>query len=190
LIILLLILCAHFTSECPAQQSEVAALEARAAELEQRIAALQQELNEIRDKIAELTPHPLTPYEALVSFERRPDKRITVEFGVAPIGYPSGLVTAGDDPEPAIIATWDNYFHGGGTLTAIVPPNVYRRLSLPTKDGQKVKLTMGRERQQVVDHIEKHGIRVTGVMQPGEGFSDNDFTIRVKRPEDVQLYIR
>jgi len=188
---LILLFVAGVTSDCfaQAQQSEVAALQARAAKLEQQIADLQKELDDVRDKIAELNPHPLTPYEALAAFERHPERPVTVEFGVERIGYPDGLIKDGDDLEPAIIATWDNFFPGGGTLTAIVPPSVYRQLTLPTKDGRTVKLTRGNERQQVVKHIEANGIRVTGIMQRG-GFSDNDYTIQVEKPEDVVLYIK
>jgi len=191
-IALILILCgAAITSEGSAEQPDVATLKARAAELEQQIATLQQELEALRDKIDELSPHPLTPYEALASFKRHPDKPVTVEFGVQRIGYPNGLVIEGDDPAPAIIATWDNFFPGGGTLTAIVPPDVYRKLALPTKDGEKMKLSVGKERQQVVDHIETNGIRVTGIMRENEeGFSGEDYVIRVEKPEDVVLYVR
>jgi hypothetical protein len=78
---------------------------------------------------------------------------------------------------------------GGGTLTAIIPPAVYRKLKLPAAEPGATPLTPGEERAQVVKHIETHGIRVRGILEPG-GFRDEDYTIEVADPGDVVLYLK
>ena len=46
-------------------------------------------------------------------------------------------------------------------------------------------LTAGKERQQVVEHVEKHGIRVTGVLRDN-GF--DQYVIVIEDPANVVLY--
>ena len=115
-----------------------------------------------------------------------PTKPVTVEFGVERIGVPDTLTRVGEDPDPPIIAKSDNYLPGGGTLTAIFPPRVYKKLLLPAKDAKRVPLTAGKERQQVIEHVEKHGIRVTGVLRD-KGF--DQYVIVIEDPANVVLYI-
>jgi len=166
------------------------ALQQRAASLERMIADLENELLQVRRELAKLSPRRgVTPQEAVEQSKRFPKEPVTVEFGVEPIGYPDGPIREGEDLEPAIMARWDNYLVGGGTMTAIVPPKIYRQLMLPTKDGGKVALSPGQERKQVVRHIEEHGIRVTGVLEPG-GINNDQYVIRVNEPRDVVLYIK
>jgi hypothetical protein len=171
-------------------KTDAQALQQRAADLERMIADLERELLQVR---RELSKSPLrrgvTPQEAVEQFKRFPKEPVTVEFGVEPIGFPDAPIREGDDQEPAIMARWDNYLVGGGTLTAIVPSKVYRQLTIPTKEGGKVALTSGQERSQVVKHIEEHGIRVTGVLEPG-GINNVQYVIRVDEPENVVLYIK
>ena len=164
-------------------------LRQRAANIERLIADLEKELLEVRRELAKVSRRGMTPHEAVEQFRKFPQEPVTVEFGVEPIGYPDGPIREGEDPEPAIVARWDNYLVGGGTLTAIVPPKVYRQLMLPTQDGGKVPLTPGQERKQVVRHIEEHGVRVTGVLEPG-GINQDQYVIRVDGPEKVVLYIK
>jgi hypothetical protein len=164
-----------------------AVLEKQAASLEHRIADLQRELAAVRAKLEKLSPQKaLTPAQAVESFRKNPTESVTVEFGVERIGVQDTLTRVGDDPDPSIIAKWDNYLPGGGTLTAILPPSVYKKLLLPTNEGKKVPLTPGSERQQVVDHVEKHGIRVTGLLRD-KGF--DQYVIVVADSEKVVLYI-
>jgi hypothetical protein len=165
------------------------ALAERAKDIESLIASLEKELAHVRGQLAGLPGRRgVTPQEAVDQFRRWPDVPVTVEFGVEPVGYPDAPTREGDDPEPAISATWDNRLVGGGTLTAIIPPAVYRQLKIPASGGGSTPLAPGQERKQVVKHIETHGIRVTGILQPG-GFQNADFVIRVSKPEDVVLYI-
>jgi hypothetical protein len=166
------------------------ALQQRATDLVRMIADLEQELLRVRRELAKISPRRgVTPQEAVEQFKRFPKEPMTVEFGVERIGYPDSPIRDGDDKEPAIVAKWDNYLVGGGTMTAIIPPKVYRQLVLPTKDGGKVALSPGQERKQVARHIEEHGIRVTGVLEPG-GINNDQYVIRVNEPEDVVLYIK
>jgi hypothetical protein len=166
------------------------ALQQRAAELERQIADLEKELLRVRRELAKVVPRRgVTPQEAVEQFKRFPNEPVTVEFGVEPIGNPDGPIREGEDSEPAIVARWDNYLVGGGTITAIVPAKVYRRLALPTKDGGKLALTPGQERKQVIRHVEEHGIRVTGVLEPG-GINLDQYVIRVNEPGEVMLYIK
>src|SRR5262245_34207747 len=166
------------------------ALQQRAAKIERMIADLEKELRQVRRELAKVMPRRgMPPQEAVEQFKRFPKEPVTVEFGVEPIGYQDAPIREGEDPEPAIMARWDNYLVGGGTITTIVPPKVDRRLTLPTKDGGKVSLTPGQERKQVVKHIEEHGIRVTGMLEPG-GINDDQYVIRVNELGDVVLYIK
>ncbi len=176
--------------EVLAAPPDAAALAERAQHLTGLIASLEQELAHVRGQLARLPGRKgITPQEAVEQFKRIPDVPVTVEFGVEPVGFPDAPARQGDDPEPAISATWDNRLVGGGTLTAIIPPAVYRKLKLPATDGSTTPLAPGQERKQVVKHIETHGIRVTGKLQPG-GFSNEDFVILVAEPEEVVLYIK
>jgi len=173
-----------------ADPPEAAALAERARDIEGLIASLEKELAHVRGQLARLPGRRgVTPQEAVDQYQRSPDVPVTVEFGVEPVGYPDAPARLLDDPEPAISATWDNRLVGGGTLTAIVPPAVYRQLKIPALDGGSTPLTPGQERAQVVKHIETHGIRATGILQPG-GLQNEDFVIRVSEPEDVVLYIK
>jgi hypothetical protein len=180
-----------FAAEPPRDaRPDAQALQQRAADIERLIADLERELLLVRRELAKVTPRRgLTPYEAVEQFKRFPKEPVTVEFGVEPVGYPDAPTREGDDPEPAIMARWDNYLVGGGTITAIVPPKVYRQLTIPTKEGGKVALTPGQERKQVVKHIEEHGIRVTGVLEPG-GINNDQYVIRVDEAANVVLYIK
>ncbi len=166
------------------------ALMQRAADIERLIAELEKELVQVRRELAKISPRRgVTPQEAVEHFKRFPKEPVTVEFGVEPIGYPDGPIREGEDPEPAIMARWDNYLVGGGTITAFIAPKAYRQLALPAKDGGKVPLTPGQERRQVVKHIQEHGIRVTGVLEP-TGINNDQYVIRVDEPENVVLYIK
>lgn len=170
--------------------ADEAALRERAESIQRLIVSLEKELAHVRGQLAELpAARGVTPQEAVEQFKKFPKEPVTVEFGVEPVGYPDVLVRPGDDPEPAIWARWDNRLVGGGTLTAVVPPAVYRKLLLPTADGGKKALTAGEERAQVVRHIEEHGIRVTGLLEPG-GFQKEDYVIQVTDPANVVLYIK
>lgn len=172
-----------------ASPPEEAALTERAANLERLIASLEKELVHVRRQLAKLPARRgVTPQEAVEQFKRFPLEPVTVEFGVEPVGFPDGPVRLGDDPEPEIWARWDNRLVGGGTLTAVVPPAVYRQLKLPAAEGGAIRLTPGQERAEVVKHIETHGIRVRGVLEAG-GFQNEDYLIRVSEPDDVALYI-
>jgi hypothetical protein len=173
-----------------ADSPDADSLRQRVAAIERLIASLQEELVDIQRRL-DKPPHrkALTPSEAVEQFKRLPQEPITVEFGVEPVGYPDAPSREGDDPEPAISARWDNRLVGGGTLTAIVPPAVYRQLLLPASDGSKRPLALLQERKEVVRHIETHGIRVTGVLKPG-GFQGEDYTIQVTDPVNVVLYIK
>ncbi len=183
-----LILCCQ--AGVKANPPDGAALTERAENIQRLIAALEEELVHVRRQLAKLPARRgVTPQEAVEQFKRFPMERVTVEFGVEPVGYPDVLVRPGDDPEPGIWARWDNRLVGGGTLMAIVPPAVYRKLKLPATDGVAIALTPGQERAQVVKHIETHGIRVTGVLEPG-GFQNEDYVIRISDPGDVVLYIK
>lgn len=173
-----------------ADPPDEAVLRQRADNIERLIASLESELAHVRGQLATLpSGKGVTPQQAVEQFQRFPKTPVTVEFGVEPIGYPDVLIRPGDDPEPAIWATWDNRLIGGGTLTAIIPPAVYRQLQLPSADGAKTPLTPGQERAQVVSHIEKHGVRVTGILEP-TGFHDRDYLIHVSDPAKVSLYIK
>ena len=174
----------------PVVPSDAQALQQRAAAIERLIAELEKELLQVRRELAKSSPRRgVTPHEAVEQFKRFPKEPVTVEFGVEPIGYPDGPIREGEETEPAIMARWDNYLVGGGTITAIVPAKVYRQLTLPTTGGGKVPLMLGQERKQVVNHIEEHGIRVTGVLEPG-GINNDQYIIRVIEPENVVLYIK
>jgi hypothetical protein len=175
--------------EALAAPPEAAALAERARDIEGLITSLEKELAHVRGQLARLPGRRgVTPQEAVDQFKRWPKEPVTVEFGVEPVGYPDAPARLGEDPEPAISATWDNRLVGGGTLTAIVPPAVYRQLKIPASDGSSTPLAPGQERKQVVKHIETHGIRVTGILQP-VGFQNQDFVIRVSEPTEVVLYI-
>jgi hypothetical protein len=166
---------------------EKAALEKQAAELRQQIARLQKELEIVEERWQKLAPRrALTPAEAVAAFRTKPENPVTVEFGVLPIGERSGPIAVGEDPDPAIIAVWDNYLPGGGTLTAVIPPGVFKKLQLPNKDGTKNPLKLGEERKQVVGHIETNGIRVTGVLRD---HGRDRFSITIDDPANVVLYI-
>jgi hypothetical protein len=181
------ILVALGVSTAWAAQPDQAALEQRAASLEKQIGELQRELAQVREALQTRSPRKaVTPHDAVAAFQKNPKQPVTVEFGVERIGYPDAPSRVGDDPEPAISATWDNYLPGGGTLTAIVPPQVYRKLLLPTTDGKTVALAPGKERRQVVEHIERHGLRVTGVL---ERDAWNGYVIRIEDAKNVELYI-
>jgi hypothetical protein len=173
-----------------ADPPEAAGLVERAKNIEGLIASLDRELAHIRGQLARLPGRKgVTPQEAVEQFKRWPKEPVTVEFGVEPVGYPDAPVRLGDDPEPAISARWDNFLPGGGTLTAIVPPAVYRKLAIPAPDGSQTALATGQERAQVVKHMETHGIRVTGLLEPG-GFHGEDYVIRISKPQEVVLYIK
>jgi hypothetical protein len=166
------------------------ALRQRADELERLIGSLEKELVHVRRQLARLPARRgVTPEQAVEQFQRFPKEPVTVEFGVEPVGYPDAPARLGEDPEPAISARWDNRLLGGGTLTAIVPPAVYRKLKVPGAAAGAAPPTPGAERAQVVKHIETHGIRVTGVLEPG-GFKNEDYVIQVSDPGDVVLYIK
>jgi hypothetical protein len=166
------------------------ALKQRSADIERLIAELEKELLHVRRELAKVSPRRgVSPQEAVEQFKRFPKEPVTVEFGVEPIGYPDGPIREGDDPEPPIMARWDNYLVGGGTMTAVIPPKLYRQLAIPAKDGSKVPLTPGQERSQVVKHIQEHGIRVTGVLEP-TGINSDQYVIRFDEPENVVLYIK
>jgi hypothetical protein len=188
-----------FVSFASAADASDPANDARIAALEQRLAALERQVREVREESTALRNakstnsasqnalrRGVTPAEAVESFRRAPKEPVTVELGVQSIGYPDGPIPIGEDPEPAISATWDNYFVDGGTFTAIVPPAVYRKLTLPGKDGSRTPLTLGAERREVVKHIEENGIRVTGVIVEDGGH----FRIVVDSADDVVLYIK
>lgn len=178
------------SSPLQAESPDADSLRQRAETIERLIAALQDELAYIRRQLG--TPpqrKAVSPSEAVEQFKRFPKEPVTVEFGVEPVGYPDAPSRLGDDPEPAISARWDNRLIGGGTLTAIVPPAVYRKLLLPASDGTMRSPAPGEERKAVVRHIETHGIRVTGVVMPG-GFQGEDYTILVADPASVVLYIK
>ncbi len=165
-------------------------LRQRADAIERLIASLQDELAHIRSQLDKPSHRKaVTPQEAVEQFKRFPKEPVTVEFGVEPIGYPDVIVRVGDDPEPPIWARWDNRLVGGGTLTAIVPPAVYRKLTLPATDASQKPLTLRDERKEVVRHIETHGIRVTGILMPG-GLHGEDYTIQITDPANVVLYIK
>jgi hypothetical protein len=176
--------------EALAAPPDAAALAERARDIAGLIASLEKELAHVRGQLATLPGRRgVTPQEAVDQYKRWPDVPVTVEFGVELVGYPDAPARGGDDPEPAISATWDNRLVGGGTLTAVVPSAVYRQLKIPAVGGGSTPLAPGQERAQVVKHIETHGIRVTGILQPG-GLQNEDFVIRVSQPEDVVLYIK
>jgi hypothetical protein len=82
---------------------------------------------------------------------------------------------------------WDNYLVDGGTLEAVVPPAVYKKLALPGKDNARSPLAVRDARREVVKHVEQHGIRVTGTI---EQVAFNRFVIKVASPEQVALYIK
>ena len=169
---------------------EAAGLAERAKCIEGLIASLEQELAHVRRQLAGLPGRKgVTPQEAVAQFKRSPADPVTVEFGVEPVGYPDAPIRMGDDPEPAISAVWDNRLVGGGTLTAIIPPAVYRKLTIPGPDGSQAALSPGQERAQVVKHIESHGIRVTGILEPGK-FRNEDYVIRISEPENAVLYVK
>lgn len=167
-------------------------LEVQLAAIEQQAREASTELVALRELLTKHAPaskskrRGVTPPEAVESFRRDPKGPVTVEFGVQRIGYPDGPIAVGDDPEPAIGATWDNYLPGGGTFTAFVPPSVYRQLTLPNPEGPRKPLTPGRERLEVVEHVEQHGIRVTGILREDGGH----YRIVVDSPDDVVLYIK
>jgi hypothetical protein len=116
-------------------------LEQRATALEHQIAVLQRELAQVRDELAKFEPaRAMTPAEAVAAFLADPKQSVTVEFGVAPIGERSGPVRVGDDPDPPIVAVWDNFLVDGGTLEAVVPPAVYKKLALPGKTTRDRRL--------------------------------------------------
>jgi hypothetical protein len=172
-----------------ADPPDAAALAERASNLERLIDSLEEELVHIRRQLAKLPARKgVTPQAAVEQFKKHPNEPVTVEFGVEPIGFPDAPIRQGDDPEPGISARWDNRLVGGGTLTAIIPPAVYRKLKLPAAEGGAISLTPGRERAEVIKHIETHGIRVTGVLVPG-GFQNEDYVIQVSDPSEVVLYI-
>jgi len=190
LVCVLVAMCIASQQEVLATPPDAATLAERARQLAGLIASLEKELAHVRGQLARLPGHRgVTPQEAVDQFQRSPHVPVTVEFGVEPVGYPDAPSRLGDDPEPAISATWDNRLVGGGTLTAIIPPAVYRQLKIPAADGGSTPLAPGQERAQVVKHIETHGIRVTGILEPA-GFQNEDFVIRVNQPEDVVLYIK
>ena len=172
------------------ESSDVHTLQQREGDLARKIAELEQELLQVRRALAKATPRRgVTPLTAVERFQRFPKEPVTVEFGVEQVGDTSGLIRQGDDPEPAIVAKWDNYLVGGGTMMAVIAPKAYRQLSLPTLQGDKVALTPGQERREVVKHIQEHGIRVTGVLEP-TGINGDQYVIRVDEPENVMLYIK
>jgi hypothetical protein len=173
-----------------ADPPNAAALAERASNLERLIDSLEEELVHVRRQLAKLPARKgVTPQAAVEQFKKHPKEPVTVEFGVEPIGFPDAPVRQGDDPAPAISARWDNRLVGGGTLTAIIPPPIYRKLKIPTAAGGEISLTPGKERAEVIRHIETHGIRVTGVIEPG-GIQNEDYLIRVIEPGEVVLYIR
>lgn len=177
-----------FTIACDLAADDPVTLEKRTAHLEKEIDRFQRELAQVREALAkQRPPKAVSPVEAVSMFRKDPNQIVTVEFGVQKIGYPDGPIPIGEDPEPAISATWDNYLVDGGTLTAVIPPRIYRKLTLPGKEGSRVALSPGMQRKQVVAHIEANGVRVTGAIKE---ISPNRFTIFIDDAAKVVLYIK
>ncbi len=101
------VLAIGFDAEAPVtkpilSKARVERLEKQVAYLASRIPVLQKMLDDAQAELRHGAPPPaMTPNEAVESFKADPNKAVTVEFGVQPIGVHSGLVRVGDDPDSA-----------------------------------------------------------------------------------------
>ena len=103
-------------------KARVSRLEKQIADLQPRIAVQQRILADAQAELkAGVRPLAMTPAEAVASFEKDPKQPVTVEFGVAPIGFPDGPSRDSDDAGSPMVLAWDNLFPGGGTFSAVVP---------------------------------------------------------------------
>jgi hypothetical protein len=179
--------------------ADIAALEQRIARLEQQASQLQQDLQAAKQELQRLAPRKvraMTPQDAVNAYLKDPDQPVTVEFGVEPgcAAILDGLVREGEDPVGPIRAVWDNRLVDGKTLTAYLPPKVYRRLKgFAPDDERKVVVAQPGEslldplRSRVAKHIEENGIRVTGAIQR-DAFEN--YFIQVDDPLNVVTYIK
>jgi hypothetical protein len=178
----------------------VARLEKQIADLQPRIALQQKILADAQAELkAGVRPLAMTPAEAVASFQKDPKQPVTVEFGVAPIGFPDGPSRHIDDAGSPMVLAWDNLFPGGGTFSAVVPRRVYLRLAdfapAPPNaplggDAFAVELagepSSDRLRQRITAHLEANGIRIIGIV---ERHGDN-YVINVTDPAQVIVYIK
>jgi len=177
----------------------IAALEQRISRLERLAGELQEELAAARRDLERLQPRKVrgvTPQEAVNSFQKDPERPVTVEFGVEPgcAAIHDGLIREGDDPVGPMRAVWDNRLTDGKTLTAYLPPKAYRRLKgfAPADEREIIEarpgeLSIDPLRSRVARHIEENGIRVTGKLQE-DGFGN--YFIQVGDAADVVTYIK
>lgn len=184
----------------PAQEAEtLAALEQRIARLERLSRELESELAATRRDFERLRPRKtrgVTPQEAVNSCLRDPERPVTVEFGVEPgcAAILDGLIREGEDPVGPMRVVWDNRLTDGKTLTAYLPPKVYRRLKgfAPADEREVVEARPGELasdplRSRVAAHIEENGIRVTGTLRE-DAFGN--YFIEVADAADVVTYIK
>jgi hypothetical protein len=173
-------------------KARVTRLEKQVADLQTRIPVLQKMLDDAQAELREgVRSVALTPAQAVESFKQNPKSAVAVEFGVGPIGFHEGLARVGDDPLPPMILTWDNYFPGGGTFSAIVPGRVYARLADFAGETPLDAVIIGENsfeslRRKIARHIEANGVRIIGLV---EKHGDN-YVIHVHEPGQVITYIK
>jgi hypothetical protein len=213
LVALASLVCAADATCDPSPAPDPATLQKKLIELEEDIAKLQREAAELRVQLDKLAPRRvmiLTPQEAVEAFKKHPDQPVTVEFGVlegsaanrtGPVARPSidlvdlkepGAMRTGPgiggDP---IWATWDGYLIGGGQFTVTLTARAYAGLKIPSNaPGQPaVAPPPGRERQAIGEHIDDHGLRVTGLVRRAGGapFQDN-YEMVIDDPSSVALF--
>jgi hypothetical protein len=185
--------------ESATQTTDLPALEERITRLEQQAGQLQQDLELARLELRRLAPRKvraMTPQDAVNQFLKHPDQPVTVEFGVEPgcASILDGPVREGEDAVGPMRAVWDNRLVDGKSLTAYLPPKVYRRLKGFAPDDER-EVIVPRPGESLVDplrsriakHIEENGIRVTGMIQQ-DAFEN--YFIQVNEPKDVVTYIK
>jgi hypothetical protein len=185
--------------ETATKAADIAALEQRIERLEQQASQLQQDLEAAKQDLQRLAPRKvraMTPQDAVNAFLKQPDQPVTVEFGVEPecAAIFDGLFREGEDPIGPMRAIWDNRLADGKSLTAYLPPKVYRRLKgFAPEDAREVIVPRQGEnaidplRSRVAKHIEENGIRVTGTIQRD---SFENYFIQIDDPANVVTYIK
>ncbi len=117
---------------------------------------------------------PMTPEEAVKSFQQDPEKMYTVEFGVETAGWLDGPVRADEDPTPPILADWDGRLLNGRKVSLFLTGKAIRGLTdggieLPPAQPPGF-VDIGRVDRLCKD-LKGKGIRATGL-------------IRAARPEE------